>query len=59
MLREDARVDWSEALYSADGFGVGDGGTLFQANQLVFRVETRISFEISRPATFARIDLTA
>ena len=34
-IREDARVDWSEDMYSPDRFGAGQGGNLFEANQIV------------------------
>lgn len=52
-------MDWSEALYSADKFGTGVGGTLFEANEQVFRAEMRAGFEVKRPAGVVEVDLTA
>jgi HK97 family phage major capsid protein len=58
-IREEARVDWSEAIYSPDRFGTGDGGTLFEANQLVFRCELRAGWAVKRPAGVVELDLSA
>lgn len=57
MLTESARIDWSEALYSADRFGPGDGGTLFEANQLVARCELRAGLKITRPDAVVKVAL--
>ncbi|MQA13701.1 MAG: phage major capsid protein [Pseudonocardiaceae bacterium] len=58
-VREDARIDWSENIYDPDRFGAGDGGSLFEANQIVFRCEGRFGFAVTRPAGVVSIDLTA
>jgi len=57
--RQDAVVDWSEGLYSPDKFGTGVGGTLFEANKIVFRWEGRFGFAVTRPRGVIEIDLTA
>lgn len=53
----DIRIDWSEAVYDPDKFGVGDGGTAFEANQVVFRTEGRWAINVKRPDGFLQIDL--
>jgi len=58
-IREEARIDWSEHLYSPDQFGTGQGGTLFAANEVVFRCEMRAGFSVKRPAGIVALDLTA
>lgn len=58
-IREDARIDWSEAVYDPDRFGTGDGGTAFEANEVVFRAEGRFGFAVTRPAGVVEVDLTA
>jgi hypothetical protein len=56
--REEAVIDWSEALYSADRFGSGQGGTLFEANQVVWRCEGRFGLGVLRPTGIVKVDLT-
>jgi capsid protein len=58
-LREDVRIDWSEATYDPNLFATDDGGTLFQANLLQFRCEMRAGFAVTRPAGVVELDLTA
>lgn len=53
------RVDWSENMYDPDKFGVGDGGSDFEANQLRFRAELRANIAVLRPAAFLSLDMTA
>ncbi|MEV6931744.1 phage major capsid protein [Dactylosporangium sp. NPDC051485] len=57
MLTEQARIDWSEALYSPDRFGTGDGGTLFEANQIVGRCEMRAGLKVTRPDAIVKVAL--
>jgi HK97 family phage major capsid protein len=59
FVRDEAVIDWSEALYSPDRFGEGDGGTLFEANQIVVRAEGRFGFGVLRPSGIVKVDLTA
>jgi hypothetical protein len=40
-LRQEAVLDWSEGVYDPDKFGTGNGGTGFEANQVVWRAELR------------------
>jgi hypothetical protein len=58
-LREDARLDWSEATYDPNLFGTDDGGTLFTANLLQYRCEMRAGWAVTRPAGVVVLDLTA
>jgi HK97 family phage major capsid protein len=58
-VREDARLDWSEHVYREDQFGEGVGGSLFEANELLFRAEGRFGFAVLRPSAIAKIDLAA
>jgi hypothetical protein len=55
----EGAFDWSENIYNPDQFGVGVGGSLFEANQMVFRCEGRFGLDILRPAGIVEIDLTA
>jgi HK97 family phage major capsid protein len=58
-VREDVALDWSEALYDPDRFGAGVGGSLFEANMIVFRAEMRAGFDVTRPSGCVSLDLTA
>jgi len=58
-VREAARLDWSEHVYREDQFGEGVGGSLFEANELMFRAEGRFGFAVMRPNAIVQIDLTA
>lgn len=57
--REDVQITWSEGMYDPDRFGVGDGGTAFEANQVNFRAEGRWGLAVLRPPAFVEVDLTA
>jgi HK97 family phage major capsid protein len=57
-IREEAVIDWSENLYNPDQFGPGDGGSLFEANMIVFRCEMRAGWAVKRPPGIVEIDLT-
>lgn len=56
-LREDARLDWSENVYSADKWGAGQGGSLFEANEIMFRAEMRAGFAVLRPSGVVKVAL--
>lgn len=58
-VREEARLDWSEHVYRPDQFGEGIGGSLFEANELLFRAEGRWGFAVMRPAAAVQIDMAA
>ncbi|RZU52673.1 HK97 family phage major capsid protein [Krasilnikovia cinnamomea] len=58
FVREDARIDWSDALYDPARFGAGNGGTLFEANQVAMRVEARLNLAVLRPSGIVKLDLT-
>ncbi len=53
------RLDWSENIYDPNRFGPGDGGSLFESNQIQFRLEGRFGFAVTRPAGIVELDLTA
>lgn len=57
FVREEAVLDWSENVYRPDQFGPGDGGSLFEANQIMFRAEGRFGFAVMRPQAVVKIDL--
>ena len=58
LAREDAQIAWSDALYSANRFGVGVGGTLFEGNLVAMRAEMRAGSGVLRPSGVVKIDLT-
>jgi len=47
--REAVRIDWSENVYDPGQFGVGDGGSDFEANRIRFRAEGDFGFGVTRP----------
>lgn len=57
-LRQDATVDWSEALYDPDALGVGVGASDWARNLIRWRAALRAGFVVKRPAGVVRIDLT-
>lgn len=58
-VREEAVIDWFENIYDPDRFGVGVGGSLFEANQQGWRCEGRFGLAIKRPAGIVKITLAA
>ena len=59
FVREEAQLSWSEGLYDPNLLGAGQGGNLFAVNELVFRVEGRFGFAVTRPTGVVKISLTA
>lgn len=55
--REETRIDWSEHMYRPDHFGPGDGASLFEVNEVVFRAEGRWGFGVTRPSGVVRVAL--
>lgn len=58
-VRQEGQMDWSENVWNPNQFGVGQPGTTFEANQIVFRFEGRFGLEITRPDAIVKVDLTA
>lgn len=54
FMRQEARVDWSEAIYRSN-LGDGNPGTDFERNAIVFRAEMRAKLAITRPAGFVQV----
>lgn len=53
VIREEARVDWTEAGYSAGPPISSD----FEKNEIRFRAEMRAGFAVTRPAGFVKITI--
>lgn len=51
VMREDVRVDWSEAPAVA-------GATGFERNTITFRAELRAGYVVARPPAYVIVDLT-
>lgn len=57
--REGVVIEWSEAVQVDLGESGGATASAFEVNQRVYRAELRAGLEVSRPAAFVVIDLSA
>lgn len=53
VIREEARIDWSEAAYNVGPPISSD----FERNLIRFRAEMRVGFAVTRPAGFVKITI--
>lgn len=56
--REQAKIEWSDAMYFAATTGI-PASSAFARNQLIMRAEERVGFAVLRPSAFCAVDLTA
>jgi len=56
-VREEATLDWTEAMYDADALGAGVGASDWARNLIRYRCEGRFGFAVTRPPGIVKITL--